>query len=1691
MIDATPVVWSIASGTGDNYARNDTIRPTVSLANLGVSTTAAYSQPVVSALLPANFSFEPRSTVWQPQNSGIATGPDLVDVITNFGGTGSTLVRWHWSSAAVSLPRGTEGRLTYGVTIGGTVPIGGASIEYRTGNHPSAVQPSACASGVFGADNGDRDGDGVAVDVSCSFSTNFNIQSSNGVIASATVSGEPTLAAFASSATTFVGGLANFRIGLANNGTQSVQTGATFVDILPAAGDTFVRAAGVPRNSQFSPVLTGPVTVPVGVSVEYTSVADPCRTEVGVVATQPCTAPNWQPWSAFSANPSLVRALRLTLTQPLAAGGSFQANWQMRTPFDHTLLGRTVYNSFAYLATMSGGATIGSEIGPTSLQIVPAVATNRIGDFVWTDTDRDGIQDGGEPGVANVAVELRTLGVDGTLGTADDISAGTATSDVNGQYAFTGVAPGTYFLRVVAPPNTLFTAPDVGGNDAVDSDLVPTGIPTTANSASFLVCSGAAPCNDSSRDVGIFAVDAQLGLEPFVNTLAVPTSPSTPSAFNVAVGAPLDWTFVVTNNGNVPLTAIDVTSPAGLITCSASSLGIGVSTTCTLPRRAAVAGANDITVTVTGRAPDGSTVRNALTGYVWGAIADFAVEATVNTLPTPVTTGPYVAVGTPVTFEYTIRNTGNSPLSGVVVTDPLGVVVVGCAATIPVLQSIDCSRSTTAATGQFANLVSVRANSVLGNTVVHTAPLFYFGFQGGITVEKRLGGNLTTQTPPTYVPVLSQLDWTYVVRNTSNFNMSGLALADTRETGIDCHGITSIAANTSVTCDSTGTAADGERIGTVTASADTPFNETRTDEDTAYYFGLVSRLDLAVTIETQTAPNPTGPYIILPGTADWHYEVTNSGNQDVTVVSIDDTNGPVCSQATLIAGETMRCDLPVSAVRGQFDNTITASATDARRLPVDTVVTSHYFGVDGGVTIEKLLGAIRTAPTPVTFVQAGSAITWNYTITNTGTVPITIAAGSVTDSREPTLSCPAATTTLAPSSILSCSVNTTAIAGSYVGTASVTGSRGSGLPDVTDDDDGYYTGATSALSVATTVNTNGVEALSSPGVFVPVGQTVTWSYDVVNTGNADLFDVMVSDTLHPTAFCGPFDLAANIGRHTCTVTAPALRDGQRSTVTASGTNVLGAQLDAEQDSFYFGADPSLTVETRVVNDDADDPSSAPLTAAGRPVQWQYRVTNDGNVDLDVTTLTLTDDGQGTITCPSTPLDTGETIVCERTDAAAAVGLHTNTATASATGPTGPVTSSADSASYFGVTSELTVDVTTNSISAPSAPGPFLAIGDPVTWTYVVTNRSNREVTGVALVDDVVGAVTNCPQTTLAAGQSMSCSATGVVTAGQYDNTATATATTVLTTTVSGSGVSHYFGAVPSLRLVVRVNGAPGDTATGPFVASGSPVSFAFDVTNIGDGPLADVALVQDPTAGPITCPRTTLAVNQTMTCTANATASPGQFSSTVTASGNLPDPPSALPIARSAATHLRVAAGPTAFVRVSSAGNYFGVVSGVTVSALTNGINSSSAPGLIFDVGSPLVWSYVVANPGNTTITSIVLTDNRLGVVTCPRTSLAPSESMTCTVNGTAVDGLYQNRATVNGVNSLESVSAFDEDFYTGRTASAEPPPVDPGPTPEPPPPTVLPITGSGTSGPLQLGATLLLAGVVLTAIRRRRRRPA
>jgi parallel beta-helix repeat protein len=184
-----------------------------------------------------------------------------------------------------------------------------------------------------------------------------------------------------------------------------------------------------------------------------------------------------------------------------------------------------------------------------------------------------------------------------------------------------------------------------------------------------------------------------------------------------------------------------------------------------------------------------------------------------------------------------------------------------------------------------------------------------------------------------------------------------------------------------------------------------------------------------------------------------------------------------------------------------------------------------------------------------------------------------------------------------------------------------------------------------------------------------------------------------------------------------------------------------------------------------------------------------------------------------------------------------------------------------------------IDKTTN-----GSDGLTIPVGCPITWSYVVGNVGNVTLTNVMVADNK-GVAVSCPKTTLAAGESITCTATGTAIAGAYSNTGTVTGTPPTGGNVTASDDSSYFGLQQSISINKTTNGSDGLT-----IPVGAPITWSYVVRNTGNVTLTNV-MVADSKGVAVTCPKTALAAGESMTCTATGTAVAGAYSNTGTVTG--------------------------------------------------------------------------------------------------------------------------------------------------------------------------------------------------------------
>ena len=349
-------------------------------------------------------------------------------------------------------------------------------------------------------------------------------------------------------------------------------------------------------------------------------------------------------------------------------------------------------------------------------------------------------------------------------------------------------------------------------------------------------------------------------------------------------------------------------------------------------------------------------------------------------------------------------------------------------------------------------------------------------------------------------------------------------------------------------------------------------------------------------------------------------------------------------------------------------NRLEVDGTDSLGDIIDAITSKTSIVIRPSIDIEKYVNAEDADDPTGPIVLVGSTVTFTLIIENTGDCTLTNV--SVDDD---VLGHIGTIASLAAGGTATMTVTASATAGQYENLATVTGTPPVG-PDVTDDDPGHYFGADPAIDIEKYVN--GDDADTPTGPVVLVGSTVTFRFDIENTGNVPLTDVSVDDDIlghiGTVAFLDVGETA------TMTVTASATAGQYENLATVTGTPPVGLDVTDDDPGHYFGADPAIDLEKYVNGDDADTPTG-PSVSVGSTVTFTFVVTNTGNVPL--TDISVDDDIIGHIGDIAF-LDAGESQTLTRT-ATAIEGQYENMGTATGTPPVGSDVTDEDPGHYFG------------------------------------------------------------------------------------------------------------------------------------------------------------------------------------------------------------------------------------------------------------------------------------------------------------------------------------------------------------------------------------------------------------------------
>ena len=176
--------------------------------------------------------------------------------------------------------------------------------------------------------------------------------------------------------TTYSGGVSDYRINISNPNSTPMND-IVIVDVFPHVGDTEVLNTNIPRNSGWRPELASAISAPSGVTVFYSTVSNPCRTELAnpgdpIPFPSGCNNPNWT--TSVPSNLANVTAVKFDFgSMVLNQGQTVTIDWQMTAPNGLSGTEGIAWNSFGYKVSnaSTGAPLLSSEPIKVGVQILP------------------------------------------------------------------------------------------------------------------------------------------------------------------------------------------------------------------------------------------------------------------------------------------------------------------------------------------------------------------------------------------------------------------------------------------------------------------------------------------------------------------------------------------------------------------------------------------------------------------------------------------------------------------------------------------------------------------------------------------------------------------------------------------------------------------------------------------------------------------------------------------------------------------------------------------------------------------------------------------------------------------------------------------------------------------------------------------------------------------------------------------------------------------------------------------------------------------------------------------------------------------------------------------------------------------------------------------------------------------------
>jgi uncharacterized repeat protein (TIGR01451 family) len=707
-------------------------------------------------------------------------------------------------------------------------------------------------------------------------------------------------------------------------------------------------------------------------------------------------------------------------------------------------------------------------------------------------------------------------------------------------------------------------------------------------------------------------------------------------------------------------------------------------------------------------------------------------------------------------------------------------------------------------------------------------------------------------------------------------------------------------------------------------------------------------------------------------------QVTNPASATPTFTVISVISGPPSSNNDATASLGQPADL---AVTKTFDETRVLAGGDGR---FDLTVTNNGPGISSGYT---LTDAVPTGLTNL-ILPAGCTLTG---------ATLTCSGGRLAVGASETFS-------------IGATVDPTLSASTIVNTASVLGNE--------DDTVTTNNSATDSLIVEraglTIAKTAELDDANGNGI-PDVGETVDYAFLVRNTGSIALTGVTVDDARVDDITPASANIAAGASTtfEASYVVTQADIDAGRidNTATASGTHDFGT-IQSPPSTATIDA-PQTPLLQAVKSASLDDANANGVADAGETIDYTVAVTNVGNVTLaDVSVA----DPLVTLTPAAVTLQPGASADFTGTYTVTAAdvsrGSVVNTATATGTPPGGtPIESPPTSTTTETASPSLTIVKSADFADAND--NGLLDVGEEISYSFVVTNDGNVDITGVTVSDDRVTGLTPTSADVAAGEQVVFTADPYVVTDADVENGSVVNTATATGTPIGGTPIvtPPSTVTVPTVDPVARwalVKQSTLDDTNGNGRADvGETIAYSFLATNTGTLTLTGVTVTDAKVTG-ITPASATLIPGERILFTADpytvtqADVDAGRVFNV--AAGTATDPggsPVVPPPAENEVPTPDPAPGLRAVKRAA--------------------LSDTNLNG-VADEGEQIAYTITVTNIGNVTLADVSVSDPKAGaVLPASVATLAPGASVRFTAQPytvTAADvanGSVDNTATATG----------------------------------------------------------------------------